>query len=79
VTAPRLKQRAGWERLPDTTGRGHVSTDETKGRLKEAVGDLKDDDDLKREGQVDQIIGNVKKKTDDVGDKAKDAVTSDDD
>ena len=56
-----------------------MSTDEAKGRIKEAAGDLTDDDDLKREGQTDQVIGNIKKRTDEVGDKVKDAVTSDDD
>ena len=56
-----------------------MSTDEAKGRIKEAAGDLTGDEDLKREGNVDQIIGDVKKRTDEVGDKVKDAVTSDDD
>ena len=55
-----------------------MSTDDAKGRIKEAAGDLTNDDDLKREGQADQAIGNVKKRVDDVGDKVKDAVTSDD-
>ena len=56
-----------------------MSTDEAKGRIKEAAGDLKDDDDLKREGQTDQMVGNIKKRVDEAGDKAKDALTSDDD
>jgi uncharacterized protein YjbJ (UPF0337 family) len=56
-----------------------MSTDEVKGRIEKAAGDLKDDDDLKREGQIDQVIGNIKKRADDVGDKVKDAATSDDD
>jgi uncharacterized protein YjbJ (UPF0337 family) len=55
-----------------------MSTDEAKGRIKEAAGDLTDDDDLKREGEADQVIGNIKKKVDDAGDKAKDALKSDD-
>jgi uncharacterized protein YjbJ (UPF0337 family) len=55
-----------------------MSTDEAKGRVKEAAGDLTDDKDLKREGQTDQMIGNVKKKVDEAGDKAKDALKSDD-
>ena len=55
-----------------------MSTDEAKGRIKKAAGDLKDDDDLRREGQIDQVIGNIKKRADDVGDKVKDAATSDD-
>ena len=55
-----------------------MSTDEAKGRLKKAAGDLTDNDDLKREGQTDQVIGNIKKRVDDAGDKVKDAVKSDD-
>ena len=55
-----------------------MTTDEAKGRIKEAVGDLKDDDDLKREGQTDEMVGNIKKRVDDAGDKVKDAIKSDD-
>ena len=40
-----------------------------KGRAKEAVGDLTDDDDLKREGKVDKASGKIKDKVDDVKDK----------
>jgi uncharacterized protein YjbJ (UPF0337 family) len=49
-------------------------TDEAKGRIKEAAGDLTDDDGLKREGRVDRATGTVKEKVDDVADKVKDAV-----
>jgi uncharacterized protein YjbJ (UPF0337 family) len=56
-----------------------MSTDEAKGRIKEAAGDLTDDKDLKREGQTDQVIGNIKERVDEAGDKVKDATTSDDD
>jgi uncharacterized protein YjbJ (UPF0337 family) len=48
-------------------------TDETKGRVKEAVGDLTDDDRLKREGKVDQAGAEVKQKTGDAIDKGKEA------
>ena len=41
-------------------------TDEAKGRVKEAVGDLTDDDKLKREGQIDQATGKVKQTADKV-------------
>jgi uncharacterized protein YjbJ (UPF0337 family) len=54
-------------------------TDEAKGRIKEAAGDLTDDDGLKREGKVDRASGTVKEKVDDVADKVKDAVNPDDD
>jgi uncharacterized protein YjbJ (UPF0337 family) len=43
--------------------------DQTKGRIKEAVGDLTDDKDLKREGKVDQAAGKVKEAVDKVKDK----------
>jgi uncharacterized protein YjbJ (UPF0337 family) len=46
-------------------------TDEAKGRVKEAAGDLTDDKDLKREGQMDQAGAKVKKKTGEVVDEAK--------
>jgi uncharacterized protein YjbJ (UPF0337 family) len=43
-----------------------------KGRAKEAAGDLTNDDDLKREGKVDQASASVKDKVGDVADKVKD-------
>jgi uncharacterized protein YjbJ (UPF0337 family) len=48
--------------------------DEAKGRAKEATGDLTDDDDLKREGQLDQAGANVKKKVDEGVDRVKEAL-----
>jgi uncharacterized protein YjbJ (UPF0337 family) len=53
------------------------NTDEAKGRLKEAAGDLTNDDDLKREGKVDRAEGAAKDKIDEAGDKVKDALNSD--
>lgn len=47
------------------------NADELKGRVKEAAGDLTDDDDLKREGKVDQTKGKVKEVVDGVADKFK--------
>ena len=47
------------------------NADELKGRVKEAAGDLTDNDDLKREGKVDQATGKVKDVVDDVADKFK--------
>jgi uncharacterized protein YjbJ (UPF0337 family) len=55
------------------------STDEMKGRVKEAAGDLTDDKDLKREGKVDKASGKAKDAIDKAGDKAKDAVGRNDD
>lgn len=48
------------------------SKDDLKGRAKEAVGDLTDDDKLKREGKTDQAVGKVKEKIDEAADKIKD-------
>ena len=45
--------------------------DETKGRVKEAVGDLTDDQKLKDEGKVDRASGKVKNAVEGVADKAK--------
>lgn len=53
------------------------NTDEMKGRVKEAAGDLTDNDDLKREGKVDRAAGDAKEAVDDVGDKIKKAVDRD--
>jgi uncharacterized protein YjbJ (UPF0337 family) len=50
------------------------TTDDIKGRAKEAVGDLTDDQDMKREGKVDRASGKVKDKLDDLGDKAGDLI-----
>jgi uncharacterized protein YjbJ (UPF0337 family) len=36
------------------------TTDKIKGRVKEAVGVITDNDRLKREGQTDQVVGEVK-------------------
>jgi uncharacterized protein YjbJ (UPF0337 family) len=52
--------------------------DEAKGRIKQAAGDLTDDEALKDEGAVDKAAGSVKDKVDDVADKVKDAVNPDD-
>lgn len=62
-----------------STTRGGIAvgnTDDAKGRIKEAAGDLTDNDDLKREGKVDRATGAAKEKLDDAADKVKDAVTS---
>jgi uncharacterized protein YjbJ (UPF0337 family) len=46
-------------------------TDEAKGRLKEAAGDLTDDEDLKRQGKMDRAGATVKRKTGEVVDETK--------
>ncbi len=47
------------------------NTEDLKGRAKEAVGEITGDDDLKREGKVDQATGKVKDLADRVVDKVK--------
>jgi uncharacterized protein YjbJ (UPF0337 family) len=49
-------------------------TDELKGRVKEATGALTGDEELKREGRVDQTVGKIKQKTDEIIDKIKEAL-----
>lgn len=51
-----------------------ADTDDLKGRVKEAAGDLTDDEDLQREGQVDQAAGKVKETVDAARDRAEEAV-----
>jgi uncharacterized protein YjbJ (UPF0337 family) len=58
--------------------------DQTTGKIKQAVGDLTDDKDLKKEGKADQRAGDAKEflddtkdKMDDVVDKVKDKLTKD--
>lgn len=46
-------------------------TDEAKGRVKKAVGEITGDDKLKREGSIDKASAKVKEGVD----KAKDALT----
>ena len=43
--------------------------DKAKGRIEQAVGDLTDDKDLKRDGKIDEASGKVKDAVDDVKDK----------
>ncbi len=46
-------------------------TDEAKGRVKEATGDLTDNERLKREGKVDRAGAKVKEKSDETVDAVK--------
>jgi uncharacterized protein YjbJ (UPF0337 family) len=52
------------------------TADRAKGRVKEAVGDLTDDDDLKNEGKTDQMAGKAKDASQKAKDKFDDAVDS---
>jgi uncharacterized protein YjbJ (UPF0337 family) len=49
-------------------------TDQAKGRIKQAAGDLTDNDDLKRKGKADESAGKVKDTVDDAKDKFEDVV-----
>jgi uncharacterized protein YjbJ (UPF0337 family) len=49
-------------------------TDKTKGHVKEAVGDLTDNERLEREGKLDRMSGEVKGKADDAKDKVGEGV-----
>jgi len=49
-------------------------SDEVKGRIKEAAGDLTDDKDLQREGKTDKAAGSVKDKAEGAVDSVKDKV-----
>ena len=48
--------------------------DKAKGRAKKAVADLKDDEDLRAEGEVDETTGKVKSGTAKAADKAREVV-----
>ena len=50
-------------------------SDELKGRVKEAAGALTGDKKLKREGQLDQVVGKVKQGAEKMIDKVKDALS----
>jgi uncharacterized protein YjbJ (UPF0337 family) len=53
------------------------TTDDIKGRLKEAGGDLTGNEDLKNEGKVDRASGAIKDKVGDAADKVKDLLRKD--
>jgi len=48
--------------------------DKIKGRIKEAAGVLTDNDNLQREGQRDQVVGEVKEQAARVAEKVKEKV-----
>lgn len=53
------------------------SIDKVKGNVKQAAGDLTEDDSLKNEGRVDKAQGGIKEKIGDAADKVKDALHRD--
>jgi uncharacterized protein YjbJ (UPF0337 family) len=48
--------------------------DQAKGKVKQAVGDLTGDKDLKREGKTDENAGKVKESVEDTKDKVEDTL-----
>jgi uncharacterized protein YjbJ (UPF0337 family) len=48
--------------------------DQVKGKLKQAAGDLAGDDELRREGKVDERAGNAKERLDKAKDKLTDVI-----
>jgi uncharacterized protein YjbJ (UPF0337 family) len=50
---------------------GAGAGDKAKGRVKKAIGDLTDDERLRREGQGDEAAGKVKDTVDDVVDRVR--------
>ena len=48
--------------------------EQAKGKVKQAVGDLTDDDELRREGKADHASGSAKEKAGDLKDKAEYAI-----
>ena len=48
--------------------------DQAKGRVKQAAGDLTDDEDLKAEGKADEAGGKLKEKANDAIDAVKDKI-----
>jgi uncharacterized protein YjbJ (UPF0337 family) len=54
-----------------------ANMDEAKGRMKEAAGDMMDDDQMKKEGKADRMGATIKEKAGDVVDKAKEIVNKD--
>lgn len=87
LVARRLKPRVGGN--GDLHGRRRVlsliglesnmsgTADKGIGRIKQAVGDLTDDDSLKNEGKVDETSGKVKDAANNAVDKVKDALKKD--
>lgn len=49
--------------------------DQIKGRIKEAIGAITDDDKLRQEGKIDQAAGKVKENVEKVVDRIKEAAT----
>jgi len=49
-------------------------TDQVKGRVKEAVGDITDNDKLTRDGKADRLAGDAKEKVGDATEKVEEVI-----
>jgi uncharacterized protein YjbJ (UPF0337 family) len=81
----RRRDPFGWDSPPGVSGtrpdiaatkERHMAgeMDQAKGRIKQAAGDLTDNEDLKNEGKVDEAAGGVKGKVDAAKDWVEDKV-----
>ena len=61
----------GLHEIEGRRGMSNGTTDEIKGRVKEAAGALAGDEELKREGRVDQLVGRVKQMTNELLDRVR--------
>lgn len=50
------------------------TTDEAKGRVKQAIGAITGDEDLKKDGRRDERVGQIKEKADEAIDAVRDKV-----
>ena len=70
------RERSGLQPTATTEGRLAMEGkfDEAKGRVKQAAGDLTDDERLKQEGKTDEAGGKVKQALDDAKEKGEELV-----
>ena len=64
-------------RIPPPTTKGPIvgaDMDKVTGRIKQAAGDLTGDDELEREGELDEASGEAKEKIDEIAGKVSDKV-----
>jgi uncharacterized protein YjbJ (UPF0337 family) len=54
-----------------------ANMDEAKGRMKEAAGDMMDDDEMKKEGKADRMGATIKEKAGDMVEKGKEMINKD--
>jgi len=54
-----------------------ANMDEAKGRMKEAAGDIMDDDKMKKEGKADRMGATIKEKAGDMVEKGKEMINKD--